>query len=322
MLRVVNLANAPLITRPQSSATSVSDTLRATLLTGKSLIRTDGGEVLISPSGAERQISEFFRLDNLSKTANDIAKILLENCIKNKKVLVVPGYSTNPFLFRLLEAKEVVAADADPVSIECQKLIRDYFYHDSIGEILMSQAWYPTIDSCFEVFKKLQLPKGDGGRKQREEDILSRLRKIIIDSPPLNPLNNIDFICASLGTKHKEVDSISKFFPTGCEFDFIYVPYLLGIQKGIEDKESIKKAFEELWLLAKNDARIMITPFSNSADDHISLFESKANPGIVQKLEGLLPPNKFVVESDIRLSGSDASCVVLKVLKEPAKAGS
>ena len=83
---------------------------------------SDQKETLIYPMGAERYLSAV-----LSGRQKNRYQILAN--IKDKDVLVIPGYGNSAFLFAQFGAKSVTVYDKDPVTIAWIKAFKAFFHY-------------------------------------------------------------------------------------------------------------------------------------------------------------------------------------------------
>jgi hypothetical protein len=301
--------------------------------------RTDGRGVIIKGSGLEMEMSEFLtqnklkkeeyvgHLEDFLKTAgwnkglgdlfddydsekNEFAVELVEKHIKNKRVLVVPAYATNPYLFKLIGAKEVVGADADPVTIDWQKAIQEHFYTNDIGEVLMATGNYPDMVTADGIFKE---KRGTISKSNYQDYIANKVRKAVMDGVDKHPIEGVRFIQGSLATKEdistRLVDTLDE---EDKNFDFIYVPFLLGVRSGIDSRQGISDAYNDLWELGHDGSMVMIAPFADSSEDIWDNFGYAENAGKI--LKKLLPKSKFEFIDDFTCG--DISCAVFKIKKK------
>lgn len=224
------------------------------LLEQRSTRSTDDQEVLIYPMGAERYLS--LALAGAKPEAYAIGPEIVD-----KRVLLIPGYGNNAFLFAQAGAKSVTVYDKDPVTIAWLKAYKKYYHFrqsldfPSIGELLDAlTCWYPPL---------LTLPRGKlinniywlinpkALRRVYVYYMLSLVQQaILIDSQIDYELaQDIRFYTGELK------DLLSK----KCTFDTVYVPYLLGVKNGIEEEQAIVDFIEQLLGLVPV-GNILVTP--------------------------------------------------------------
>ena len=196
--------------------------------------------------------------------------------IKEKDVLVIPGYGNNGFLFALAGAKSVTVYDKDPVTIAWVKAFKKYYHYreqgagssyPSIGEILTALTqWYPPL---------ITLPSGKYRnilfwavnphllRRIYIYYMLSLVRQAIQSKTKGNfeLEKNIQF---HTGTMNKIIMSNEK--PV---FDTIFVPYLLGVQNGIEKEKDIVGFIRDLIKFAPN-GRLLVNPSRKTKEFYIA----------------------------------------------------
>ncbi|MBU0501955.1 MAG: hypothetical protein ABIH69_03750 [bacterium] len=265
------------------------------------LTREDGkASVLIEAMPHEQNLCLFLQKQGglagrLEAEELVLAKDLLNNYIRGQKVLVVPAYSVNAFLFKLFGAREVVGVDADQRTISWLRAIANNFNYREIGEIFMSFCRYPNIYAMLNVLPGMS-------REAKGKELLSRIQEAVTTNN--NNLGGVRFLKGFLG-------ELAGVFRGREAFRFIYVPFLLGIKNGVEDRESISKSFEDIWEVAEPGARVMIAPFAGSDREAIGKYESEEK--IIDALENIMPKDKFTFVGDIFMDG--VSAVILEVIK-------
>jgi len=236
---------------------------------GVELRRLDGLPVQTRPFGAEIHLADFFqaRYDGENR---ETAEHLLKHHIAGKRVLVVPAYATNAFLFAHLGAGEVIGADADEAALAWVSIIRDYYYTQDIGERYLSLVEH-------------------GGAKAAATFAQTLLEVVSNGHDPI-PNPYIKFVTAKLG------DPKSPCLPhtlTRQLFDFAYVPFLLGVGAGVCGPNSIQLAYQQLASLLKQGGILMLTPFPPCSTSVTAPLE--ANLGEINSLTHLIPANTFKV---------------------------
>jgi hypothetical protein len=220
---------------------------------------SDNQEVLIYPMGAERYLS-------LVLSGDKKGRYNIRADIEGKNVLVIPGYGNSAFLFAHAGAKSVTVYDKDPVTIAWIKAFKKYYHyreygsHDqpypSIGELLAAlTCWYPPLltlpsgglkNTLCWVFKPKSL------RRSYIYYMLSLVRRAI-------QANKEDFeldkdIKFYAGEVYQLIDHKEKQI-----FDTAFVPYLLGVQNGIESEKNIVDFMRQLIKLVP-EGRILVSP--------------------------------------------------------------
>lgn len=219
---------------------------------------TDNKEALIYPMGAERFLSS-----RLFKQGPDPYHYDIKSAVINKNLLVIPGYGNSAFLFALAGAHSVIVYDKDPLTIAWMKAFKKYYHYSgdkkncaSIGEILTAlTAWYPpslTLSSGKHFILRLINPKAL--RRIYIGQLLSLVAQAIklplADEFELN--KDIRFYCGEIKDLVKEQPSSS--------FDTAFIPYLLGVENGIETKEEIVSFIMQLRQLLIPTGRLIVTP--------------------------------------------------------------
>jgi len=111
--------------------------------------REDGGELLLTGSGFEIELTDFLM--------SPAGKLIVNKYIQGKRALVVPGYGSSAFILKQLGASEVVGIDADEVTIAWLKAIAQTFACYPIGSIIMGSAVYPTMATLSNVMDEFSL---------------------------------------------------------------------------------------------------------------------------------------------------------------------
>lgn len=209
---------------------------------------SDNKEVQIYPMGAERYLSSIL-------FENKKGRYNIKADIEGKDVLVIPGYGNSGFLFAHAGAKSVTVYDKDPVTIAWVKAFKKYYYYreqgtgngspyPSIGEILTALTrWYPPLIILpFGKYRNILFRAVNPNLLRRVyiHYMLSLVRQAIQSKIQENfeLEKNIQF---HAGTVNKILMSNEK--PV---FDTVFVPYLLGVQNGIEKEKDIVDFIEQL----------------------------------------------------------------------------
>ncbi len=207
--------------------------------------RIDGGEVLLLPRGAELELRKRLEGGYPNLPEFDLG-------IKNKDVLVVPGYSMNGFLLAEYgNTKSVTVYDLDPSTIAWLKAIKKYWNYkgsnssDTVGEIFM----YPSLETDNEMLiKAMYASMRQMIRKALSEDFPTR------EKGAYEWDKNIAFEVADILDLDSQIGKRSSF-------DFVFIPWLFGQSRGIPvTPTDVFAVLEELKKISKNNARVMITP--------------------------------------------------------------
>ncbi len=230
---------------------------------------SDNKEVQIYPMGAERYLSS--ALSGNQKNRYDIRAD-----IEGKNVLVIPGYGNSSFLLAQAGAKSITAYDKDPVTIAWMKAFKKYYLYreydnrgnqlPSIGELFDAlTCWYPPL---------ITLPQGkfanflfwiihpNSLRRTYIHYMVTLIQRAIQSKTQSNfELDkNIQF---HVGTVDKILMSDKKQI-----FDTAFVPYLLGVQNGIEKEKDIVGFIEQL-IKVIPDGRILVSPSRDMKEHYI-----------------------------------------------------
>lgn len=280
---------------PEIEAQVMNDVEREIVLRGN-LKRRNGSDVILGPHLAELDMQNFLRMTSPNCKHNpEHAKYvsnLVENKIKNRNCLVVPSYATNAFMLKDAGAAKVVGVDADNVTIAWMKAINNYYDYDNLGETFLENEAPFDID---DKRKNADLNIKKNGFHDIEQFMAFKLKEAIrTQQPQQQSSSDIEFVTANLGTQNEEVSILKKLEKYKNSFDFIYVPFLLGIKNGVEKVQEIQQSYEDLWELASKDAIIAITPFADTSYDFTRGF---SNLDDLEELNDLLPKDKFEIQN-------------------------
>lgn len=229
---------------------------------------TDNKEIQIYPMGAEKYLSH-------ALFASQMKSYNIRTDIENKHVLVIPGHGNSSFLFAQAGAKSITIYDKDPVTIAWIKAFKKYYHYrecvgstsyPSIGELLTAlTSWYPPLVSL--PFGKISNMlfwslHPDSLRRVYIHYMLSLIKQAVQSNVKhdFELQKNIQF---HVGT----IDDIK--ISKKQIFDTAFIPYLLGVQNGIESEEDIVNSINKLITLIPN-ARIIITPSQNTKEFYIT----------------------------------------------------
>lgn len=250
---------------------------------------TDDKEVLIYPMGAERYLSLV-----LSGDKND--RYDLKSDIKDKNILIIPGYGNSAFLFAQAGAKSITIYDKDPVTIAWVKAYKKYYHYreynaqglpyPSIGELLTAlTCWYPPI---------IKLPAGTIKHILLWAINPKLLRRAYI-------FYMLSLVQKAIQSKTEECFELDKdivFYVGEVEqlitdkdkpvFDTAFVPYLLGVKNGIETTRHITDFIKNMLKIVP-EGHILVTPSRNVKEFHFvgqRYFETTEHDSI-QTIDGL-----------------------------------
>lgn len=230
---------------------------------------SDNKEVQIYPMGAERYLSS--ALFEKNKNQYDIRAD-----IEGKDVLIIPGYGNSCFLFAQAGARSITVYDKDPVTIAWIKAFKKYFHYreqtdtksyPSIGELLTALThWYPPFialpsgkfinalfwaihpNSLRRVYIHYMLSLVQQAIQAKSQDDFELDKTIQFHAATLNEI---------LMSKGKQV------------FDTAFVPYLLGVENGIEKEKEIADFIKQLATLVPN-GHILVTPSRDTKDFYMT----------------------------------------------------
>ncbi|PWY54032.1 ABC transporter permease [Legionella qingyii] len=230
---------------------------------------SDNKEVQIYPMGAERFLSS-------ALTGNQKNRYDIRSDIEGKNVLVIPGFGNSSFLFALAGAKSVTAFDKDPITIAWMKAFKKYYLYreydyrgnplPSIGELLDAlTCWYPPL---------VTLPYGKFTNFLFWIIYPNSLRRIYIHYM----LVLVQRAIQSKIQTNFELDKNIQFHVGTIDqilsdqkqaFDTAFVPYLLGVENGIEKEKDIVDFIRQLVKIIP-DGFILVTPSRDMKEHYIT----------------------------------------------------
>jgi|GEM_PF-5938741 len=175
----------------------------------------------------EQEVVEPFIAPFFSQASD---KALPSEFFQNKKVLVMPGYGNLPFVLRAFGAREVVAADRDPVTIAWQKLKWKSGVENINDWLFVSESSRFLIQSAVR------------------QQWLHSLNK------PVDPSSTFD------GMTFQTADILQPLPVTGEKYDLIVVPYLFGFAHGLVTDDQWDKALENLGKVLAPGGRVILAP--------------------------------------------------------------
>ncbi|MCE0723798.1 MULTISPECIES: ABC transporter permease [Legionella] len=258
---------------------------------------SDDKEVQIYPMGAERYLSS--ALAEHQKNRYDIRAD-----IEGKNVLIIPGYGNSSFLFALAGAKSITAYDKDPITVAWMKAFKKYYLYreydaqgnplPSIGELFAAlTCWYPplvTLSSGKLAHFLFWVIHPNSLRRAYIHYMVSLVQRAIQSKTQSNfELDkNIQF---HVGTVDNILMSDKKQ-----TFDTAFVPYLLGVENGIEKEKDIGHFMEQLVKIVP-DGHILVTPSRDIKEHYImgkSYFVTTGYPDI----QAIPELKKYVIGED------------------------
>jgi hypothetical protein len=259
---------------------------------------SDNKEVQIYPMAAERYLSSIL-FDNKEGRYN------IKADIEGKDVLVIPGYANSGFLFAEAGAKSVTVYDKDPVTIAWVKAFKKYYHYreegalnnnlyPSIGEILAALTrWYPPL---------IRLPFGKYRNKLFWIASPNVLRRVYIHYM----LSLVRQATQSKIQGNFELDKNIQFHAGTVNnilmhneravFDTAFVPYLLGVQNGIEKEKDIVDFIEQLIKFVPK-GRVLVNPSRSTKEFYMTGKQYFVTTGYstVQTIPGL---RAYFIEED------------------------
>ncbi|QMT60338.1 ABC transporter permease [Legionella sp. PC997] len=225
----------------------------------------DNKEVQIYPMGAERYISS-------ALAGNQKKRYDIRPHIEGKNVLVIPAYGTSSFLFAFAGAKSVTAYDKDPVTIAWMKAFKKYYLYreydtqgnalPSVGELFDAlTCWYPPLINLSQgklVNFLFWIIQPNLLRRAYIHYMVVLVQRAVqsINQTNYELDKNIQF---QVGT----IDKIQEQ-----TFDTAFVPYLLGVENGIEQEKDIVDFMRKIVKIVP-DGFILVTPSRNTKEHYI-----------------------------------------------------
>ena len=250
---------------------------------------TDNKETLLYPMGAERYLA-------LVLDGKKADRYHIKNDIEGKNILVIPGYANNAFLFAEAGAKSITVYDKDPVTIAWIKAFKKYYHYrefnnqgkayPSIGELLTAlTCWYPP---------RIALPSGTFKNALCWAINPQSLRRTYI----FYMLSLVRNALQSKTEKNMELNKEINFYQgelsqllltnEHARFDTAFVPYLLGVQNGIEKENDIVHFIKQITDIVPS-GHILITPTRTTKEFYVfgqQYFTTTHYPDI-QSIPGL-----------------------------------
>ncbi len=262
---------------------------------------TDGKGALIYPMGAERFLSSKLFGNRKWQDSYDIRAD-----IEGKDVLVIPGYGNSSFLFANAGAKSVTVYDKDPVTIAWMKAFKKYYHYrgdkrqrkdfPSIGELLGAlTCWHPPYGilptgKLRQILLRLFNPQAL--RRSYIFYMLLLVRQAI-EKEPKEDFELDREIQLHTGELWQLLEEQKNKF-----FDTAFVPYLLGVENGIEKKQGIVDFVEKLIEIVP-DGHILITPSRSTKEFRITGKRYFATTDY--NTLGAIPElKKYVIKEDTR----------------------
>jgi hypothetical protein len=228
---------------------------------------TDNKEVQIYPMGAERYL--YSALNHEVR-----GRYIINSLIQNKNILVIPGFGNSGFLFANAGAQSVCVYDKDPVTIAWVKAFKKYYhYHETsndyhyptIGTLLDALTqWYPPLlklphRNALNLINKIINP--NGLRRRYIHYLVYLVQQAILSNT-----NNCYELAKNITFNTGTIESVKQ--DLNAPFDVAYVPYLLGIQNGIECEQEIIQFIKKIIELIPN-GQIIITPSRNTKEFYL-----------------------------------------------------
>lgn len=279
------------------------------IIVARDFKRLDGGPVILNPHGNEADIARFFIAPKLEEagllTVPDysrklpLARTILEENVVGKRVLVVPGYGTNAFMFGHLGAKEVVGVDSDPTTIAWLRGLAAFHDHNQIGALICGE-----IDVPYGSKQKLN----HENRGSLPKLAIERMIEAAASKCDLSPREGISFVNGALGGElvlgSRAIPSLRAAIGQDSPgFDLVYVPYLLGISKGIMDPSVVDSAFRDLRSIANPTARILIAPFTHTDRESAEVVTDSRGIAIIESLAARARAAGFIQEAAVNTGG-------------------
>ena len=262
---------------------------------------TDGKAALIYPMGAERFLSSKLFGNRKWQDSYDIRAD-----IEGKDVLVIPGYGNSSFLFAGAQAKSVTVYDKDPVTIAWMRAFKKYYHYrgdkdkrkdfPSIGELLGAlTCWHPPAGILpTKKFRQilLRLFNPQALRRSYVFYILLLVRQAIEKEPKEDFELDKDIMFYTGELPQLLVEQKNK------NFDTAFIPYLLGVENGIKEKQDIVSFVEKLIKIVPR-GHILITPSRSAKEFSITGKRYFVTTGY-QNIGAIPELKKYVISEDSR----------------------
>ncbi len=203
-------------------------------------LRKDGEPVLFFPNGMEKVF-----ISALRRSQFPVA-------VKDKDILVVPGFGMYGFALALFHAKSIVVVEKDPTTIAWLKAVRRYFGYRretsrvTVGEIAISDD---------ETSLKEKLPPGES----RQQALFKSLEEAIKGNAPMSEA----FQKAPIYFQVSDIENLSSQAQHQGRYDTVIVPMLLGVEHGVESSHEAFQIVRNLLSVLKPGGKIMILPVRN-----------------------------------------------------------
>ncbi|AUH72996.1 ABC transporter permease [Legionella sainthelensi] len=227
---------------------------------------SDNREVQIYPMGAERYLSS-------ALMGNQKCRYNIRSDVEGKNVLVIPGHGNSSFLMAQAGAKSVTVYDKDPVTIAWMKAFKKYYHYReydaqgkslaSIGELFTSLTyWYPALINIPGV-KLIHFLLWIGHPNSLRRTYIHYMVALVQKAIQMKRKEDFEFdkkIQFHVGT----VDEIS-IIQEKQSFHTVFIPYLLGVENGIENEKEIVQFLKKLIEIIPN-GRIIVSPSKDVKD--------------------------------------------------------
>jgi len=232
------------------------------------LKRADGGDVLLQPFSSELDLYARLQARHPDFVNDKKIKEKLDLEIKDKNVLVIPGYSINGFILAEEGAKSVTVYDADPNTIAWLKAIKKFWHHRelksghvmlSVGEAFMANA---DLNTTSKLSATGRLPKA-----LTTTGYMVKLIKQAIDIYYSDPQKRSEKgilsteLNRNITFRKGKVEKISRDLALREPYDFVFIPWLLGEEQELrKEKSRVLRVLRQIRQVSSPDVRIMITP--------------------------------------------------------------
>ncbi|MCW8418690.1 ABC transporter permease [Fluoribacter dumoffii] len=221
---------------------------------------SDNKEVQIYPMGAERYLASV--LAGNQKKAYDI-----RTDIEGKNVLVIPGYGNSSFLFAQAGAQAITAYDKDPVTIAWMKAFKKYYLYceydkngnplPSIGELFAAlTCWYPPLLTLVRG-KFINFVSWIINPNALRRSYIHYMVELVQHAIQLKNQSNYE-LDKNIQFKVGTLDKLLKE-DKNKTFDTAFVPYLLGVQNGVENENEIVQFLKQLIKIIP-EGHILVSP--------------------------------------------------------------
>jgi hypothetical protein len=117
---------------------------------------------------------------------------------------------------------------------------------------VLAEIYLPSEDAFLEAYTQHRRPP--------VEQAISLVRAAVEKDLPPAAHPSVSLLPAALGGGVPGCPTLAEALPADRKFDFIYVPYLLGVENGVTDPAAIRRSLEELSGRLAPGGAILVVP--------------------------------------------------------------